>query len=280
MFFCPSAVMILLFAEFRFYSLAFLSMPLSFNSCPLLLRGTHDMCEQRWTLEQVGAHPYLLGKPGFTTDAADHDANDALLLAVTPAYVPGENLTLTQGDPCQEFSAAWLFEQEDQDGAVALEVEPTEAPVTISAPTAAAPAPPTAAAAAAAAVPPVLSANSDPAADTTAAAAAADAPPRAFGGGSSSSSSSAPPVPPEPPGAAQWKSFLEPKERVVMVGPTWKRKGLFSRYRVLLLTDKPRLLYLDPEKNTLQGEIPWTDADPVKVRRMNECATFAQELRS
>jgi len=215
---------------------------------------------QRWTLDQVGAHPYLSGKPGFTTDAADHGANDALLLAETPAFVPGENLALTQGDPCQEFSAAWLFEQEDQDGAVPLEVEPAEAPASSSAPAAAA------ASSAAAATPPAPPAGSDTVSDAGVAAAGA---PRPFGGGGASSSRGAPPLPPEPAGAAQWKPLLAPKERVVMVGPTWKRKGLFSRARVLLLTNTPRLLYLDSEKNTVQGEIPWTDADPVKVRRKN-----------
>ena len=50
----------------------------------------------------------------------------------------------------------------------------------------------------------------------------------------------------------------------------WKRKGLFSKHRMLILTDKPRLIYVDPATMVLKGEIPWAPQHPVRctpVRR-------------
>ena len=35
-------------------------------------------------------------------------------------------------------------------------------------------------------------------------------------------------------------------------------QGLFSKRRFLMLTDQPRLFYLDPITNKYMGEIPWT----------------------
>lgn len=37
-----------------------------------------------------------------------------------------------------------------------------------------------------------------------------------------------------------------------------KRKGLFARRRMLLLTTGPRLFYVDPVNMVLKGEIPWS----------------------
>ncbi|XP_041362473.1 3-phosphoinositide-dependent protein kinase 1-like [Gigantopelta aegis] len=37
-----------------------------------------------------------------------------------------------------------------------------------------------------------------------------------------------------------------------------KRKGLFSRRRMFLLTEGPHLYYVDPVKKVLKGEIPWS----------------------
>ena len=71
------------------------------------------------------------------------------------------------------------------------------------------------------------------------------------------------------PGRASWAGmagpFLREGERVRFAGLTLKRRGLFSvRRRVLVLTDAPRLLYLDPEKRELKGEVPWTEEEPVR----------------
>lgn len=38
-----------------------------------------------------------------------------------------------------------------------------------------------------------------------------------------------------------------------------KRKGLFARKRMLLLTTGPRLIYIDPAQMVKKGEIPWSD---------------------
>lgn len=37
-----------------------------------------------------------------------------------------------------------------------------------------------------------------------------------------------------------------------------KRKGLFARRRMLLLTTGPRMFYVDPVNMVLKGEIPWS----------------------
>lgn len=37
-----------------------------------------------------------------------------------------------------------------------------------------------------------------------------------------------------------------------------KRKGLFARKRMLLLTTGPRLIYIDPAQMVKKGEIPWS----------------------
>lgn len=38
-----------------------------------------------------------------------------------------------------------------------------------------------------------------------------------------------------------------------------KRKGLFARKRMLLLTTGPRLIYIDPAQMVKKGEIPWSE---------------------
>jgi hypothetical protein len=62
------------------------------------------------------------------------------------------------------------------------------------------------------------------------------------------------------------KAFLYPNERVVRVGTVLKRKGFFSKKRVLVLTDKPRLMYVDEKKMTQKGEIPITLDVNVELR--------------
>jgi 3-phosphoinositide dependent protein kinase-1 len=57
---------------------------------------------------------------------------------------------------------------------------------------------------------------------------------------------------------------LYPNESIIKSGRVIRRRGLFSRKRNLILTNRPRLLYLDQgtEKDKLDGnlrcEIPWT----------------------
>lgn len=60
-----------------------------------------------------------------------------------------------------------------------------------------------------------------------------------------------------------WMPHLYPNESIVRCGRLTRRRGLFNKKRVLILTDRPRLLYLDegPEKDgaggALRCEIPW-----------------------
>ena len=45
-------------------------------------------------------------------------------------------------------------------------------------------------------------------------------------------------------------------EKVVFDGVVHKRKGLFSHTRHLILTDRPRLFYIDPAKARVRGGVP------------------------
>ncbi|XP_072947514.1 3-phosphoinositide-dependent protein kinase 1 isoform X2 [Epargyreus clarus] len=47
-------------------------------------------------------------------------------------------------------------------------------------------------------------------------------------------------------------------ELILKQGLVEKRKGLFARRRMLLLTTGPRLFYVDPVNMVLKGEIPWS----------------------
>lgn len=53
----------------------------------------------------------------------------------------------------------------------------------------------------------------------------------------------------------KWQQFVE-GEVIVKQGFVNKRKGLFARKRMLLLTTGPRLFYIDPVQMVKKGEIP------------------------
>eukprot|EP01102_Stenamoeba_stenopodia_P020691 TRINITY_DN8162_c0_g1_i1.p1 TRINITY_DN8162_c0_g1~~TRINITY_DN8162_c0_g1_i1.p1 ORF type:complete len:476 (-),score=96.59 TRINITY_DN8162_c0_g1_i1:24-1451(-) len=56
-----------------------------------------------------------------------------------------------------------------------------------------------------------------------------------------------------------WGQFLLPNSEVIIeTGLVWKKAGLFSKKRQLVLTDLPRLFYVDPDKMVQKGEIPWS----------------------
>ncbi|XP_014469291.1 PREDICTED: 3-phosphoinositide-dependent protein kinase 1 isoform X1 [Dinoponera quadriceps] len=57
--------------------------------------------------------------------------------------------------------------------------------------------------------------------------------------------------------ASPWREIVK-NNLIVKQGFVNKRKGLFARRRMLLLTTGPHLYYVDPISNMLKGEIPWS----------------------
>lgn len=64
--------------------------------------------------------------------------------------------------------------------------------------------------------------------------------------------------------------FMRPGESIVFTGYVSKRVGLFSKNRQMILTDTPRLLYVDRDAMELKGEIPWTAQHPVKFIKITK----------
>lgn len=62
-----------------------------------------------------------------------------------------------------------------------------------------------------------------------------------------------------------WHPFIN-NELIVKCGLVDKRKGLFSKRRQLILTDAPRLYYIDPVNMVLKGEIPWSKSMRVEIQ--------------
>ncbi|KAJ3006732.1 3-phosphoinositide dependent protein kinase-1 [Thoreauomyces humboldtii] len=62
------------------------------------------------------------------------------------------------------------------------------------------------------------------------------------------------------------RTLVSPTEVIVMDGIVYKRKGLFSKKRGLLLTDLPRLLFFDQPKMIAKSEIPWSDQLRVELK--------------
>lgn len=55
----------------------------------------------------------------------------------------------------------------------------------------------------------------------------------------------------------KWQQFIE-GEIILRKGYVNKRKGLFARKRMFLLTTGPRLIYIDPVNMVKKGEVPWS----------------------
>jgi 3-phosphoinositide dependent protein kinase-1 len=55
-----------------------------------------------------------------------------------------------------------------------------------------------------------------------------------------------------------WNKFVFPNELIVKHGLVTKRKGLSVKKRQLVLTDYPRIFYVDPEAMVKKGDIPWS----------------------
>lgn len=64
---------------------------------------------------------------------------------------------------------------------------------------------------------------------------------------------------------SKWHQFVN-GELILKQGLVDKRKGLFARRRMLLLTTGPRLFYVDPVNMVLKGEIPWSSELRVEAK--------------
>jgi len=55
----------------------------------------------------------------------------------------------------------------------------------------------------------------------------------------------------------KWKAFLYPPENIIESGYVIKKRKMTRKKRFLILTDTPRIFYVDPRKMEFKGEIPW-----------------------
>lgn len=58
---------------------------------------------------------------------------------------------------------------------------------------------------------------------------------------------------------SKWQQFLEPGESVIMISMVKKLQKLSSKKVQLILTNKPKLIYVDPSKLIVKGNIIWSD---------------------
>ncbi|PIA43444.1 hypothetical protein AQUCO_01900085v1 [Aquilegia coerulea] len=58
---------------------------------------------------------------------------------------------------------------------------------------------------------------------------------------------------------SRWQKFLDPGEAIVMISTLKKVNKLSSKKVQLILTDKPKLICIDPAKLMLKGNIIWSD---------------------
>lgn len=67
---------------------------------------------------------------------------------------------------------------------------------------------------------------------------------------------------------AMWKPHMKDLEKPVFMSEVTKAPGTLgmSKQRLLVLTSKPRLIYINPADNVLKGEIPWSSDLVVEVK--------------
>ncbi|KAL8551687.1 hypothetical protein ACS0TY_000671 [Phlomoides rotata] len=58
---------------------------------------------------------------------------------------------------------------------------------------------------------------------------------------------------------SKWKQFLEPGESVLMISMVKKLQKLTNKKVQLILTNKPKLIYVDPARLEVKGNIIWSD---------------------
>ena len=52
---------------------------------------------------------------------------------------------------------------------------------------------------------------------------------------------------------SRWNQFLMDDESITFTSPISKRRGLFSKKRQMILTSRPRLIYIDPVRMKQKG---------------------------
>eukprot|EP01127_Copromyxa_protea_P013708 TRINITY_DN3705_c0_g1_i1.p1 TRINITY_DN3705_c0_g1~~TRINITY_DN3705_c0_g1_i1.p1 ORF type:complete len:283 (-),score=51.37 TRINITY_DN3705_c0_g1_i1:5-853(-) len=59
----------------------------------------------------------------------------------------------------------------------------------------------------------------------------------------------------------KWEKFLykKPYENILESGMVIKARKLSKKKRFLILTDSPRIFYVDPKKMDFKGEVPWSE---------------------
>ncbi|CAN1747624.1 3-phosphoinositide-dependent protein kinase 1 [Linum perenne] len=66
---------------------------------------------------------------------------------------------------------------------------------------------------------------------------------------------------------SRWQQFLDPGESVIMISMVKKLQKLSSKKVQLILTNKPKLIYVDPSKLVVKGSIIWSDnSDELNVQ--------------
>jgi 3-phosphoinositide dependent protein kinase-1 len=64
----------------------------------------------------------------------------------------------------------------------------------------------------------------------------------------------------------KWAAFCLDDEKVLYRGTVIKHRGLFAKTRQLILTDMPRMIYINPENMELRGQIQWSDELVAELR--------------
>jgi 3-phosphoinositide dependent protein kinase-1 len=77
----------------------------------------------------------------------------------------------------------------------------------------------------------------------------------------------------------EWASFLLDTEKILISGLIYKRRKLSIKKRFMILTDTPRLIYIDPKTRELKGEVPWSRKLTCEVKndvtwRVNTVRTY------
>jgi 3-phosphoinositide dependent protein kinase-1 len=75
----------------------------------------------------------------------------------------------------------------------------------------------------------------------------------------------------------KWRKFLTSEEYILETGLILKRKGRSVKKRQLILTSQPRVIYVDPKKMIVKGEVPWSPE--IRAEAKNNIAWFIHTVR-